>query len=240
MSRYVTTLSCAATFMSQLDILKDFMPNLDIYYRRNLPHYHLEGYPLFITFRLFGSLPIELLAQLKTQRELDLKALNNKTQAERHEVEKMHFERYDGWLDRAEFGPRWLQSDNIAQIVAKEIHNLNGDRYRMIAYCIMPNHVHLLIESSVNELSHHQGKSAKYPVTETLRLLKGRTARYCNLELMQSGSFWQHESYDRVVHNEQQLENIILYILNNPVKAGLVNEWKNWTFTYISPELGEW
>jgi REP element-mobilizing transposase RayT len=212
----------------------------DIYYHRNLPHYHLDGYPLFITFRLFGSLPIEVLTQLKAQRELELKALENGVLAERHEIEKKHFERYDDWLARCEFGPRWLQTDKIADIVAKEIHNLNGNRYQLMAYCIMPNHVHLLIESVVVEVAKHQGKSARYPVTETLRLLKGRTARYCNLELSHSGRFWQHESYDHVVRDEQELERTILYILNNPIKAGLVNEWKNWPFTCVSPELGEW
>jgi putative transposase len=219
--------------MSQFfDTKSIFMTPQDIYYHRNLPHYHIEGYPLFITFRLFGSLPAEVLAQLK--------ALKNATLTARYEVEKKHFERYDDWLDRCEFGPYWLQAEGIAQIVAKEIHNLNSDRYRLMTYCIMPNHVHLLIESLVRELANHRGKSAKYPVTETLRLLKGRTARDCNLELKRTGSFWQHESYDHVVRDDKELEGIIRYILNNPVKAGLVKEWESWPFIYISPELGNW
>src|SRR5215211_6733855 len=168
------------------------MTTKDIFYRRNLPHYHLEGYPLFITFRLAGSLPMEVLAQLKTQRESELKALKIGTLSERYEVEKKHFERYDDWLDRLEFGPRWLQINSVAEIVAKETHDFNDNRYRLITNCIMPNHVHLLIEPLGNEQAKHHGKSAKYPVTETLRLLKGRTARYCNLELKRNGSFWQH------------------------------------------------
>jgi putative transposase len=89
-------------------------------------------------------------------------------------------------------------------------------------------------------LANNQGKSAKYPVADTLRLLKGRTARYCNLELKHTGSFWQHESYDHVVRDDQELERTLRYILTNPVKAGLVKEWKSWPFTYISPELGIW
>lgn len=212
----------------------------DVYYHRNLPHYHLKGYPLFITFRLFGSLPVKVLAQLKAQREVELKELKNGNLAERNKIEKKHFERYDDWLDGCEAGPRWLEAEGIAQIVAKEIHSLNGDRYRLIAYCIMPNHVHLLVESLVSVHANHRGKSAKYPVTDTLRLLKGRTAHDCNLELKRSGSFWQHESYDSVVRDDQELERIILYILNNPVKAGLAKEWKDWKFTYVNLEFGEW
>lgn len=227
--------------MSQLLGAKDFFTLMgDIHYRRNLPHYHPNGYPLFITFRLAGSLPLEILTELKAQRESELKALKNNASDERYKIEEKYFGRYDDWLDQCKFGPRWLQADNIAQIVEKEMQALNGDRYRLMAYCIMPNHVHLLIESLFSEQANQRGRSAKYPVTDTLRLLKGRTARNCNLELGRNGGFWQHESYDHVVRSEQELERIILYILNNPVKAGLVKEWKIWSFTYISPELGEW
>jgi REP-associated tyrosine transposase len=212
----------------------------DIYYRRNLPHYHPQGNPLFITFRLAGSLPLQVLAQLQTQRKLDLAAVKDTGREARDEIEEKYFERYDDYLDRHKTGPHWLQGENIAEIVIKETHIMDGSRYLLMAYCIMPNHVHLLIKSLIKESASHRGRSAKYPVAETLRLLKGRTARNCNLELKRNGSFWQHESYDHVVRDEKELERIILYILNNPVKAGLVKEWKAWPFTYISPELGKW
>jgi REP element-mobilizing transposase RayT len=212
----------------------------DIFYRRNLPHYHLEGFPLFITFRLAGSLPVDVLAELKTQREAELRNLKNNALDERHRIEKKHFSYYDDWLDQCKFGPQWLHVDSVAQIIAGEIGNLGGNRYHLMAYCIMPNHVHLLIEPLLREQSNHQGRTAKYPVADTLRLLKGRTARRCNLELRRNGSFWQHESYDHVVRDRQELEQIILYILNNPVKAGLVKEWKAWPFTYTSSEFGQW
>ena len=216
------------------------MSTHDFHYRRNLPHYHLEGYPLFITFRLEGSLPREVLAQLKEQRQSELKTLKKNSLAPRIEIEKRHFGYYDDWLDRCEFGPRWLQDANIAHTVANEIQDLDRDRYQLIAYCIMPNHVHILIQSCMREPANHLGQSAKYPVTETLRLLKGRTARFCNLELKRNGGFWQHESYDHVVRDEQELEQTILYILNNPVKAGLVTEWRDWKFTYVHPDFGDW
>jgi hypothetical protein len=84
------------------------------------------------------------------------------------------------------------------------------------------------------------GKTANYPIPTALRLLKGSTARACNLVLKRSGPFWNHESYDHYVRNEQELERTIKYILNNPVKAELVEEWKDWQFTYVNPELGSW
>ena len=214
------------------------MPEDSIFYRRNLPHIHPDGYPIFITFNLINSLPAEIVKELKAQREQELKATKDKD--EQYNIHKRHFARYDKWLDRSEHGYRWLESENIAQIVADEIHNMSKERYRLIADCIMPNHVHLLIEAFLVNRPHHKGATAKYPVTDTLRLLKGRTARFCNLEIHRSGAFWHHESYDHYARNEKEAERIILYIINNPVKAGLVKEWKDWKYTYVNPEFGKW
>ena len=117
---------------------------------------------------------------------------------------------------------------------------MEGKYLELMAYCIMPNHVHLLIESLIAGHLKHRGKTAVYQVADMLRLLKGSTARDCNLKLARNGRFWNHESYDHFVRNEQELERTVKYILNNPVKAGLVEEWKDWQFTYINPELGSW
>jgi putative transposase len=67
-----------------------------------------------------------------------------------------------------------------------------------------------------------------------MRLLKGSTSRLCNKELNRTGKFWHHESYDHYVRDEAELDRIIKYIVNNPVKAGLVNDWKDWKFTYLA------
>jgi len=214
------------------------MPN--IYYRRNLPHIPPEGYPLFITFRLADSLPTEVLADLQAQRDHELKTLKRKLQDEIYKIEKKHFSRHDAWLDRCATGPRWLADKTIAGIVAEKIHAMDREHFQLMAYCIMPNHVHLLMEAILADHLNHRGKTAKFPVANALRLLKGSTARSCNLQLERSGPFWNHESYDHYVRDEQEMERIINYILNNPVNAGLVNEWKDWQFTYVNPELGSW
>ena len=209
----------------------------DTHYHRNLPHIHPEGYPLFITFRLADSLPLDVLQELTAHRER-----NSKSQSpdEIYKIEKKYFGRYDEWLDRCISGQRWLENKNVANIVADKIHSMNGKHFRLMAYCIMPNHVHLLIESIISNHLEHLGKTAKYPVTDALRLLKGSTARACNLKLKRNGQFWNHESYDHYARDEQELKRIVKYILNNPVKAGLAKEWKDWQFTHINPQLGEW
>lgn len=208
-----------------------------IYYRRRLPHIHPEGHTFFITFNLADAIPPALWLELKQQRE---KELQSASPEQRYLIRKKYFGKYDEWLDRAQHGKHWLSRPSIAQIVADEIHRMDGERYRLLAYCLMPNHVHLLIESLITEAATHRGMSRKYPLTETLRLLKGRTARTCNLALNLSGKFWQHESYDHYVRNDEELGRIITYILQNPVRAGLAKEWTDWKFTYINPDLGEW
>jgi REP-associated tyrosine transposase len=212
----------------------------DTHYHRNLPHIHPEGYPLFITFRLADSLPLDVLQELKIQREREVNALKNQSPDEIYKAEKKHFGRYDEWLDRCVSGPHWLEDKTVADIVAEKIHIMNSKHFQLTAYCIMPNHVHLLIESISADRLRHRGQTAQYPVTDTLRLLKGGTARACNLKLKRSGQFWHHESYDHYVRDEQELERIIKYILYNPVKAGLVDDWKKWQFTYVNPEFGSW
>ncbi len=208
---------------------------MSTYYRRNLPHFHPDNIPLFITFRLAGSLSPEILSKLKEERDLDIQ---NASSPERYDTEKKHFARYDEWLDRYKDSPRWLSNEEIANIVAKKIQELSHEHYQLLAYCIMPNHVHLLIKSLRTGKLSHQGKTAKYPVADSLRLLKGSTARECNQALKRSGAFWQHESYDHFVRDEKDLGRIIHYILNNPVKAGLVRDWRSWLFTYILKTLG--
>jgi putative transposase len=104
--------------------------------------------------------------------------------------------------------------------VADEIHKKADQHYELYAYCIMPNHVHLLILSLIEKFPPSRMKSAISPVAEIMRLLKGRAARYCNLALNRQGYFWHHESYDHYVRDEKEMERIILYILEQPRQSG--------------------
>ena len=67
--------------------------------------------------------------------------------------------------------------------------------------------------------------------------IKGYTARQANLILERQGYFWQHESYDHIVRDPAELDRIRRYILNNPVKAGLVDEWRDWPWSYCRYEI---
>ncbi|MGC1377865.1 MAG: transposase [Anaerolineales bacterium] len=210
------------------------------FYQRNLPHWHPEGRMFFITFRLANSLPISVIRELEAERERGRQAIHAKFSGmqqkdELYKLDKKYFGQFDAWLDRCvEESPRWLADEQVAQIVAEQIHALDGERYDLVTYCIMSNHAHIAIDTAGHIFKPtHAGLTAPYPLADTLKLLKGRTARYCNQALKRSGAFWQHESYDHVIRDQQEYERIIRYILNNPVKAGLVENWEEWKFTFL-------
>ncbi|MEW6401319.1 MAG: transposase [Chloroflexota bacterium] len=211
------------------------------FYRRKLPHWQPEGAMYFITFRLANSLPVQVVRDLEEQRERERQAIRVKfigaqLRDELYKLDKKYFGYFDSWLDRCvEESPRWLAEEKVAQIAANQLHVLDGERYRLIAYCLMSNHGHIVIDTAEHSFKPtHIGVTAPYPLTDTLKLLKGRTARYCNQALERSGKFWHSESYDHVIRDQGEYERNVWYVLNNPVKAGLVENREDWKFTYVS------
>jgi putative transposase len=201
-------------------------------YERSLPHIQPPGATLFVTFRLAGSIPQDVLERLKAQAEENEQAIiSNANPAGQddllYEERKKQFGRWDQYLDQASQGPFWLRQPQIAEIMLEALHFRDGDVYDLDAFTVMPNHVNVLfrpLEKS-DEVYHAQ--------QTIMHSLKRHTARQANKVLQREGAFWQHESYDHVVRSQKELERIIAYILNNPVKAGLVEEWHEWPWTWL-------
>jgi REP-associated tyrosine transposase len=63
--------------------------------------------------------------------------------------------------------------------------------------------------------------------------LKLYTAREANKVLQRSGTFWEHESFDHYIRNEAEWKRTVKYVLENPVKAGLVRTWQDWPWNYL-------
>jgi len=209
-----------------------------VIYKRNLPHIHPQNAILFITFRLADTIPKKILRRLLYKRNQELKYLRalsiSKTNDKKYLIERRFFARYDNWLDRCDSDRRWLEKPQLANIVKNKIHVLDGVYYVLISFCIMPNHVHLLIQNQSHDHSFPSLKTRNYPVANMLRVLKGTTARECNKMLERKGAFWHHESYDHVVRDEKELTRIVNYILLNPVKAGIAESKEDWKYSYFN------
>src|SRR5687767_16024975 len=96
----------------------------------------------------------------------------------------------------------------------------DGKVFDLHAFCIMSNHVHAVIEPSKSDW-----QSDLLPVSKIMQSLKRHTARQANIVLDRKGAFWQDESYDHVIRDNEEYIRIINYVLENPVKAGLASKW---------------
>ncbi len=221
-----------------------------IYYRRHLPHHQPEDATYHVVFRLAGSLPLEVVQELKQERErilheLDCGKNGDHLIDQREAYQQTYFERFDTLLDGSSVGPKWLQESAIAAIVKKAIHFRDVRQYDLIAYSIMPNHVHLVIDvgrvadptlPAFNNIQNRDGRDGvpSYKLTDILASLKKYIALRANRELHRSGAFWQDESYDHVIRDESELERTIEYVLQNPVQANMVNSWELWPWSYCN------
>jgi putative DNA methylase len=172
-------------------------------HRGYLRHFDGLEHPQFVTFRLADSLPQTVLQQWSNEKASDA--------AFRKRLEK--------FLD-AGHGECWLRLPHVARIVREAIFHFAGVRYELIAWVIMPNHVHLLIRPL-------QGNH----LPEILHSIKSFTAQNANKILGRSGTFWQRESFDRYTRNARHFAAVVRYIENNPVKAGLCGAAEDWEFS---------
>ena len=226
----------------------------EIITQRNLPHWYLPGATFFITYRLFGTLPKSILARLRQKKETLLRQQPPEVPRDIHRayVHRKLFASYDQYLDQS-LDIDWLRRPDIAAMIRENLYYHHSQKYRLRSYCIMPNHVHLVIESlksdnhstfnnlidpaitnvEVHPFSESVGerKDRQSPLAKIMHSLKSYTAHKANELLARSGRFWQTESYDHWIRDESELERIVNYIAGNPVSAGLVTRPQDWYFS---------
>lgn len=210
---------------------------LKTFYKNRLPHIAPIGAEFFITFRLADSLPLTVIQSLKEELETSVQKLRKeKSKDYKFKIKQLKYEfsfRYDKYLDQKRFENCFLKNKQVAAIVAGKLHQYDGEYYELEAYTIMPNHVHLLIDTSLQLEKEKSDSDSKYTqLDKIMQLIKGGSAFEANKILGRIGTFWMKDSYDHYVRNEKDWENIIEYIINNPVNAGLVCNWKDWDFTF--------
>jgi REP element-mobilizing transposase RayT len=188
-------LTCGRLAIGLLTSVRMFPPITHIvwvatFHSRRLPHYHSTGKATFLTWRLHGSLP--------PNRSFPPALSSGQA-----------FVALDRLLDGTRTGPLFLRMPEVAKMVTDAIYYRDLRAYRLHAFVVMPNHVHLLMTPLV-------------AVSKVMQSLKWFTAREGNRMLGLTGQpFWQEESYDRLVRNEAEFQRIVRYIERNPVTAGL-------------------
>ena len=144
---------------------------------------------------------------------------------------KRLFARTDEWLDRGA-GVRLLEDPRLAAVVVDAINHFAGQRYDVWAFVVMPNHLHWLFRARDDWVARLGDGIKKRPSRDRImHTLKLHTSLECNKVRGQAGTFWQDESYDHCVRDEEELGRIIEYIEMNPVRAGLVREAHQWPYS---------
>ncbi|MEP7323735.1 MAG: transposase [Saprospiraceae bacterium] len=200
------------------------------HYVKNLPHIHPANSIYFVTFRLEGSVPIIQLQKLNENYELKKSQIQNESLEIKNKVAHEYKAEKESLLEQIDDGPRYLKIPEIAKIVMSQLHLFDRVFYDLVCYCIMSNHVHVLFDTSI------QTDLSRVSLDKILKKIKGPTAVKSNRFLGRSGKFWMLESYDHYIRNDKELSNVYDYILNNPVKANLVDDWRDWEYSY--PKVG--
>jgi putative DNA methylase len=172
--------------------------------RGYLPHFDAPDLLQHIVFRLIDSLPSPILEEIAKKPKRD------------------RLGAADAALDQGH-GRRDLATPEIVTLVQQTLLHFDGERYRLLAWCVMPNHVHALAEIRDGQR-----------LDRIVHSWKSFTAHQGNRLLGRTGSFWAPEYFDRYMRDEPHLAATVAYIEENPVKAGLCCEPAAWPYSPAS------
>tara|TARA_R110002096_G_scaffold28236_5_gene85732 strand:- start:1020 stop:1691 length:672 start_codon:yes stop_codon:yes gene_type:complete len=193
------------------DELKYFSPWDEVARSRNhLPHWQQSGATYFVTWRLEDSLPTEMLAQFREDRQLWMDQHPEPwTPADEAEYHQLFSARIDEWLD-AGHGECLLSKLANAEFVMEGLQFFEGERTRLVSAVVMPNHVHVLF-----------GLSPEWKLEQLVHSWKRQSAKKVNALEGRRGRLWQKDYFDRLIRDQKHFENCVRYIRRNPEKARL-------------------
>jgi REP element-mobilizing transposase RayT len=182
---------------------------------RSLPHWERPGSVYSVTFRLGDSLPLHVVKPYADEKK---RLLGRLSKADPEEVSALQIQlielfndRIDKYLDAGQ-GACWMNRPDVAEVVTNALSFFNEKRYDLIAWCVMPNHAHVVFKTA-----------GEWALDKILHSWKSYSSLKANEILGRSGVFWQREYYDHIVRGSADLDRCIGYVMNNPSAARLVN-----------------
>ena len=177
--------------------------------RGYLPHLDAPGEIQALTFRLRDAVPEEVIDRWRRE-------LAHEPSSARERKLRIQIARYED----AGHGTCLLRRDAHAEAVQGALFHGDGTRYRLLEWCVMPNHVHVLIQPAEG-----------MPLGHIVRTWKTYTAKMINTAEGTSGSIWAEDYYDRYIRDPDHLENTRLYVRKNPVNAALCSAPEAWRWS---------
>jgi REP element-mobilizing transposase RayT len=200
--------------------------------RGYLPHVKREGARYFVTFRLAVWLPKEVLLKIQAKRAEQLQRVQTPEGSAKKlgkvtpksevldQIERDHFRKLEAYLDKGA-GASVLRRSDIADIAAGAFRFFDSQRYRLDAWVVMPNHVHLVLWPVPNHTLSGIAQSLKRYIAREANKVLGRTGE----------TFWQPEPYDHWIRNDEEHARCCRYVINNPVKARLCAAPEDWPWS---------
>jgi REP element-mobilizing transposase RayT len=99
----------------------------------------------------------------------------------------------------------------------------------LLAVVVMPDHVHMIFTPRVDYIA-----AEVFSLARITKAIKGASSHLINRKLSRAGRLWQEESFDRVLRCSEKLDEKIAYIMNNPVRKGLVNRPEEYPWLWVS------
>jgi len=183
------------------------VPRAEWHSRGKLPHWEAGEAAQAITFGLADALPRAVVKAILSEA-----------------LPVQRRERFEALFDAGR-GAAILGDPGAARIVQDAFLHFDARRYRLHAWCIMPNHVHVLITPN-------DGVS----LSAVIHSWKSLTANAINAALDRTGALWREEFFDRAIRSDEHYANTLAYIENNPVKAGLAAAAEDWPWSSASRE----
>jgi len=200
------------------------------YSKRKRPHIYPGGATFMIGMRLAGNITRPAVKRILELKRLYGQHIPPKIYWEATAEERVGFRKLllGACCRRDLNGPFHLHHSNqCRQILIDGLHFRDGIEYEIIAYSILPNHVHLVIQRLSKNI--HMG--------ELLWRIRKFTGRKSNEVLQLVGTeYWERESYDHIIQTQNELLNQVKYTLMNPVVRGLAKRWKDWPGNYLMKE----
>ena len=185
--------------------------------REYLPHWDGGTVAQFITYRLADALPLAVVGELEEE-------LVGVTEAERAMRLRDGFERH---LD-AGLGVAVLRDSECASLVQEAFLHGDGERYRLLGWTVMPNHVHVVIEPlptwSLARIVHSWKSFTAHAILKTAAGAAAFPA---------GGRVWHREYWDRYIRDERHLADTLGYLALNPVRVGLCREAADWQWSQV-------
>ncbi len=209
-----------------------------------------------ITLRLAGVVTAPKLAELRVWRDEQLALAPTDSRLSRDfrmRIQQRFFTEYDYLLDENR-ECIVLADQRVAAMIRRHLLALSGDPYKLVAYCVMPNHVHAVLEIVAGQPATLEGDDidpaelnfvavrldeepdATSPLSDFLVRFKQETAAEA-AGLLEGNPderrdlVWHTDSFDFWIRSQSELEAVIDYVAQNPVEAGLVQSPEQWFFS---------